>query len=378
MSYESVDQLQKILTQNIFQYAQNSKKAAGRALGTIVEIITLYTLKSWGLTDAVSIERRIPEFGNASITHNVEFSLHPVYKQYHLTLPNDGKSITANRLFKLLSLQHSEEPIKIINNTLLTRGGILRNACTIAHSQEARWVATIEGVSQNEITISVAQQSQKPYAIFECKRVGVEEGMRKGPQTIEKAKQGAYVAKSVSALQKIRLENGELFGIIYRDDKILYSEPYSVLLQRIIETDDPDLLRNFVLTAGVVSNHGNWFTEENQSKELLVLSQSYDWLIFLTDNGITEFVDELILHPQKDYREVRDAFIASYTPGTKNRFTKVRMSLEADRELLRYFQNNEERIERWFNVLSPSGQTLRHLKHQIKSLTNKPWREVLK
>ena len=31
----------------------------------------------------------------------------------------------------------------------------------------------------------------EPFAIFECKRVGVEEGMRKGPQRIEKAKQGA-------------------------------------------------------------------------------------------------------------------------------------------------------------------------------------------
>ena len=56
---------------------------------------------------------------------------------------------------------------------------------------------------------------QKSYAIFECKRVGVEEGSKKGPQTIEKAKQGAYVARTASSLQKIRTDSGEKFGIIY-------------------------------------------------------------------------------------------------------------------------------------------------------------------
>ena len=62
MSYDSVDQLQKTLTKNIFGYAKDSKKAAGRALGTIVEIITFYLLKSWGLNNSILIEKRIPEF----------------------------------------------------------------------------------------------------------------------------------------------------------------------------------------------------------------------------------------------------------------------------------------------------------------------------
>ena len=79
MPYESVDQLQKALTENVFGYAKDSKKAAGRALGTIVEIITFYLLKSWGLSNSVSIEKRIPEFGNPDITHNVEYSLHRIF-----------------------------------------------------------------------------------------------------------------------------------------------------------------------------------------------------------------------------------------------------------------------------------------------------------
>ena len=32
--------------------------------------------------------------------------------------------------------------------------------------------------------------------MFECKRVGVEEGMTKGPANNRKTKQGAYVARS--------------------------------------------------------------------------------------------------------------------------------------------------------------------------------------
>ncbi len=61
MPYESVDQLQKALTDDVFGYAKDSKKAAGRALGTIVEIISFYLLESWGLNDSISIETRIPE-----------------------------------------------------------------------------------------------------------------------------------------------------------------------------------------------------------------------------------------------------------------------------------------------------------------------------
>src|ERR1017187_9464955 len=76
-SYPSVDQLQKVLTKEVFHYAKDSKKAAGRALGTLVEIIAFYSIKSWGLERNVAIERPLPEFANEDITHNVEYSLHP-------------------------------------------------------------------------------------------------------------------------------------------------------------------------------------------------------------------------------------------------------------------------------------------------------------
>ncbi len=380
MSYDSVDHLQKILTEKVFGYAQDSKKAAGRALGTIVEIITFYLLKSWGLGKSLSIETKIPEFGNPDITHNVEFSLHPILSEYNIKINNYNKSITAHRIMKELSEKGNFIHFGKVSNSLLSKDGIIRNACTIACSRHSRLVATIENIDERSITISIVEQHLKPYGIFECKRVGVEEGTKKGPQTIEKAKQGSYVAKAVSSLQKVRTPDGQLFGIIYEDNgKVLYTEPYHTLLRKVICSDAPALLKHFILTVGVVSNHGNWFTSENHNKELKVLAQSYDWLIFLTDKGITEFVEELIINPSKCYGYVRSAFIESYSKDKKkNCFTKVKMDSHADAELNRYFKEYRSRIESWLNIISPADSSIDEMKEEISLLQKKNWGYILK
>jgi len=62
--YQSVDALQKTLADTVFSYATDAKKASGRALGTLVEIITFYTLRAWNLRDHIAIERPLPEFAN--------------------------------------------------------------------------------------------------------------------------------------------------------------------------------------------------------------------------------------------------------------------------------------------------------------------------
>ncbi len=49
MSFESIDALQQALTKDVFHYAKDAKKAAGRALGTLVEIVNFYSLKAWGV-----------------------------------------------------------------------------------------------------------------------------------------------------------------------------------------------------------------------------------------------------------------------------------------------------------------------------------------
>ncbi len=378
MSYPSVDQLQKVLTKEVFHYAKDSKKAAGRALGTLVEIITFYALKSWGLERYVAIERKLPEFANDDITHNVEYSLHPSTSVAQIKFSRDVLPLTTAKISKnekLAGLGITEAELK--KSTLLTKELILRNSCTVGDFGDSFLNAYLDDLGKIAGTYSIVSLRQRPFAIFECKRVGVEEGMKKGPQTIEKAKQGAYVARTVSALQKIRLSNGSMGGLIQKRDGSFRHGDYYKLMAEIIASDNPELLARFILTVGVVSNHGNWFTSENHNKELKVLAQSYDWLLFLTDAGVAQFIDELLFHPTKELAAARDAFLASYT-GEKgvNQFTKKQLSLEADAALQSYFSSRKKVIAGWFNIIAPSGKGLEVLKEELDTLKNKNWQEI--
>lgn len=379
MPYDSVDKLQKALETEVFHYAKDSKKAAGRALGTLVEIITFYLLKSWEFNNNISIEIKLPEYGNPEITHNVEYSLHPILNEKIISMTNKIDSITANYIFKELQKNDYDiEKYNKTNNQLLSKTNILRNACIIGNSNNSNLLASFEEITEQHFNIRIYEQHFKPFAIFECKRVGVEEGMKKGPQTIEKAKQGAYVARAVSSLQKVRNEKGELKGIIYKSDNSYNIDDYITILDKIINSNDKELLRKFILSVGVVSNHGNWFTSKNPNKELKVLAQSYDWLIFLTDNGLSEFIETFIQKPNKKNSIIRDVFSSSYSANKKkNQFTKVQMNFEADAILLDYFKKNIIQIEKWFNIISPDNSNIVILKEQLINLKNKPWNRIL-
>ena len=202
MGYESVDRLQKLLAEEVFSYTDDRKKAAGRALGTFLEIITYYLIKTWGLERFTAIEKPLPEFANAEITHNVEFTLH------------------GSRKVGEFKYDRSQFPIS---------------------------------------------------------------------------------SKTVSALQRIRKADGSMAGFLQKSENDYVISDYYGLLSSIIDSGDVELLRNFILTVGVVSNHGNWFTSETPNKELKVLAQSYDWLLFLTDGGISEFITELLVAPKPKY-----------------------------------------------------------------------------
>ena len=230
-------------------------------------------------------------------------------------------------------------------------------------------VVHIEALNEFRCDLTVSELSSDPFAIFECKRVGVEEGMKKGPQTIEKAKQGAYVARSVSCLQKVRLRNGRFHGIIERSDGSFWMAPYDEMLREVINSSESIEFEGFILTVGVVSNHGNWFTSENHNKELRVLAQSYDWLLFLTDAGLYQFIADVIISPRPELNPAKEAFLESYSglPG-KNRFTKVSMDEEADEALREYFNYYRTEIEDWFNVISPDLGTLGTLQADLRTL----------
>jgi len=170
------------------------------------------------------------------------------------------------------------------------------------------------------------------------------------------------------------LPSGELRGLIYRSGDEIYTKPYAELVAEVVNSDDPELLRDFILTVGVVSNHGNWFTSDNHNKELKVLAQSYDWLLFLTDEGLAEFITELLLRPKPLLKPARKAFLASYAAEKKkNAFTKVQMNYEADQVLQSYFADNANRIEKWFNIITPKSGSMRKLRSQISQLRDKDW-----
>jgi hypothetical protein len=373
MSYASIDNLQNVLSEKIFSHTKDSKKAAGRALGTMIEIITYYLLKEWGLNDAISIERGLKEYGNPTLSHNVEFTLHPILNSHIIDLTN-ALPITTNKISKVFNI---DDKYILKNNTLLDRFETLKTVCTIAEEENTIINVSLKNIKADKLTVEVHTQHQHPYAMFECKRVGVEEGNKKGPQTIEKAKQGAYVAQKTSSLQKIRNDKGDSIGIIY-DNSTPIIRPYHDLLSQIINGDSESLLKDFTLSIGIVSNHGNWFTNADQNKELKVLAQSYDWLLFLSDNGLSQFITELLLKPSRKYQPIQKAFIDSYKEGKKsNTFTKVKMNLASHQALEEYFHENLNTIETWFNIISPAQDTIQGLKQDLYKLRNKRWEDIL-
>jgi len=130
MPYESVDTLQRALTRDVFHYAKDAKKAAGRALGTLVEIISFYLIKSWGYEKHTAIERRLPEYANPEITHNVEFSLHPSYELVSFQIPKSELPLTTTKLARKISAA-DRKASDAKTTQLLSSKQILRNSCVL-------------------------------------------------------------------------------------------------------------------------------------------------------------------------------------------------------------------------------------------------------
>ena len=259
MPYQSIDELQNLLGQEVFGDRQDSKKAAGRALGTFIETIVYYLLRQWGENDFTAIERPLAEYGRAEITHNVEFTLHPIRKIYNQVVIEANVPTTARQIASKIELP---EEFTLTSNKLINKG-IIQNACVIGTTENSVAIATPDRITATGTNLHAFVLDKHAYAMIECKRVG-KEGDAKGPQTIEKAKQGAYVAKTTSSLQKVRNDKGGLDGIYYVNGEA-HVGPYAQLLNEIIENGDAKQLRDFTLSIGVVSNHGNWFTSGNQN-----------------------------------------------------------------------------------------------------------------
>lgn len=351
--YQSVDALQTMLAQTVFKETTSAKKAAGRALGTLVELVTFYMLRDWELESGLAIERRLPEYGNAEISHNVEFTLHPSSSSRSVDILDRDKTLTARQIRLACEKKGLYlNGVDIRPTASLLRSDILRHAAVFGEEENAFWTAHMTGGDDH---FRVTRLLDRPYAMFECKRVGVEDGMKKGPQTIEKAKQGAYVARTVSGLQRVPRSDGTVAAIVEDSDgSLVMHDDYYGFLRGAIDEGDTTKLANIVLTVGVVSNHGNWFTAEEHNKEMKVLAQSYDWLLFLTDAGLAEFIEDVLWGDQSSLAATRDAFAASFGRSSgSTSFTKVTISEEADRELTEFFRE-EQPWDRWFNVIAPA------------------------
>lgn len=385
MSYQSIDEIQKAFAQELFNHAKDSKKAAGRALGTLVEIIAYYLIRQWNLASYATIELKLPEFGNPAIAHNVEFGLHPRIEIQQCTISNFKLPLTPKKIKRAFNSDSDLlRGFDLKSNQLLNQLSnqyVLRNRCWLGTHQQLNQMAVADLVwfDEGNCLVETSILHSNPFAMLECKRVGVEEGNRKGPTTIEKAKQGAYVAKNVSSLQKIRHTDGTMFGVLPKPDGSFQLQPYAKALEAMIREATAEEARGFVLTVGIASNHGNWFTSDQPNKELLVLKQSYDWLLFLNDKGLTEFIQDLILNTSSETKAIRSAFISSYDSSIKtakkNVFTKVNIRYDAHLALDNYFASNLDKIQnQWFNIISPSGDTIDLLKEQLRILAAKDWK----
>lgn len=367
MTYESIDQIQKALAASVFSDRDSKKKAAGRALGTVLEIITFYLIRDYGLENNTAIEQSLTEYANEEIGHNVEFTLHGS-KKLGKVYEEDGV-LSSKNISDSLNLDYDDLFLK--KSEFAVKKDIVRNASIVFDAPKAPHMVVAYPNSEDN-SADVYELKTSPFAMFECKRVGVEEGMKKGPQSIEKAKQGAYVALAASKLQKIRRSDGTQLGVWEKPDGSFEIKEYDSLLEQIIMQSQLDGL---VVTVGVISDHGNWFSALVQNKETKVLASAYDWLLFLTDKGLSEFIEDALLGKDPSMSETRQAFIASTNKDKKSgqsvTFTKKKLLKAADAELTRYFRDNRDRIASWFNVITPQGGTIGQMFEQLKLISAK-------
>lgn len=371
MTYGSIDKLQRALADDVFAHAKDSKKAAGRALGTILESLTYFLIRSWDLDQSIAIEQRLPEFGAPDIVHNVEFSLHSRLARLDVPVAYDpGRALTTTSARRASpAMKEFLQGWDLDSKPLISADGIQTN-CAVIHQSEAGLITCQVEEVDRQLLVHVNRLSSTPYAMFECKRVGVEEGQKKGPTTIEKAKQGAYVAASLSAVRKVPNPFASPVSVRYLAGKPTVGD-YNETMKQLVTSGSLDEIAGMIVTVGVVSNHGNWFTKQSMNKELKVLQGAYDWLLFLKDEALATFISETILNPGPDYRAIKTAFLATYTANRKggSRFTKKTMDREAYAAMSKYFAANQAEIEAsWFELLSEGRGSIKELKTELQTL----------
>jgi hypothetical protein len=90
--------------------------------------------------------------------------------------------------------------------------------------------------------------------------------IRRRSRAVQLVCQGRVVAGA----QAKRRNHGWLYQMgrwnVWEDGTYRFGDYYE-LMAEVIASSDRELLHKFILTVGVVSNHGNWFTAENHSSK---------------------------------------------------------------------------------------------------------------
>jgi len=355
----TVDDLQQQLMNEFFDRKRSPKKAAGRALGVIQEVITYYTLRSMGVYKSVFLEGRLPEYNptKPALTHNAEFTIHNVVEEQEVELDKTtiGDKEYSYYLKEISGLE------KDVNEQLVERlyeGGIRLFAVPIGKKSELDFrhegiMRVAEWISESRGQVRVLQQ--RPVAYVECKRVGLEEGTTSGPQTIEKAKQAAYVAGHSSAIQGLR---GPLtkHGTYYDTDQEqwivkLYEDIWNDIINRDLEVEHA--IRSIIF----VGNHVNWYPGGDMSKDLQVMVDNHDWAVWVEDNALVDFSTEFLFARNS---KVGEAFRMHHSDDRSSGvryFSKQSIWEPAHRELLDFFESKFDHVrDDWFRVLGRDGE----------------------
>lgn len=221
------------------------------------------------------------------------------------------------------------------------------------------------GRLDDEDELKITNLSIDPVMFIECKRVGLEEGTTTGPQTIEKAKQAAYVALKSSKLQKI-VHEGQFLGVLADNDSLEY-DTYEQLWNRLLEEENPEKLKGVTRSVLFVSDHGNWFPGGEEGKDIKILKGGFDWVIWVKDDGLIQLIQDLLI----DDESVKNAFTKSYDPDRSGQslLTKGRIEKEARDSIFSYVDNHRDTIiEEWFEVLESENKTFNDLIEETNKL----------
>lgn len=369
-SSRSVDEVQRELEKSIFVERRDAFKATGRALGTIQEIIVYFLFEVYNIGERLFLEYPLPEYGRPDIVHNVEFSIHPLVSIEPIEY--SGR-VNKNIQFPKELKKNFKEQIKKIKTSVtlieknreFDRETRIINPCFIRNINEWTYDKIFKAGYVEDTSGLFITNLSKPISFIECKRVGLETGTTTGPQTIEKAKQAAYLALRCSKLQKI-ITSDDILGFLDLKDRFI-CRPYEELWSEILDKKDVELLNGVVRSIIFLSNHINWYLNDIEKKDLHILKQSYDWTIWIEDKALAEFVKIFIL-PEGI---IRNVFYKNYVQRSKGGtfFTKNRLDNEVYRILYSYFRRNKEEIARnWLTVLSPEEKTFIDLINEIKNI----------